>query len=76
MRKLRNFMLEYLGRPGSALIALGIAVALVIAGTLLGEKALIGVCVLLGLFVVAMVLSLVSILYDNYKEKETRQQIC
>lgn len=75
MKKFRNFMFEYFGRPGGALITLGIAVALVLAGTLLGEKTLIGVCVLLGLFVVAMVLSLVSILYDNYKEKETRQQI-
>ena len=47
-----------------ALITLGIAIALVLAGISLGEKVLIGVCVLLGLFVVAMVLAVASVAWD------------
>ncbi len=76
MRKLRNLMLRYLGEPEGALITIGVAVALVVVSSLLGEIFLIGTCVLLGLFVIAMVLSLVSILYDKYKESEAKQQIC
>ena len=65
MKKFRNFMFEYFGRPGGALITLGNAIALALAGISLGEKVLIGVCVLLGLFVVAMVLAVASVAWDT-----------
>lgn len=72
---IKDCVLWILSEPAAIMYIVFNAVIMVVWAAYLGKGFLIGVCAFLGLFVLAVVASLLSVFVDNCKENEKNKQM-